>query len=233
MSKYQLLISFLGLIFLFSCENPTNKEELLEEQIHAGKGYDYKSKVKGDYQQKSIINTPISSLDSLKKDTRFDLNAFLDKGEPGKVSEETLNRVKRNLMNFDSFISTLITSLSSARSSSVFRIKLLKDGPITPIDANFLWDSFVPELLDKMISFDNASIHNDQAKALKASASIIIIVGNLEKQENYIKEEQQVATEIHKTYNEKILILDELWTCLLYTSPSPRDLSTSRMPSSA
>ena len=23
------------------------------------------------------------------------------------------------------------------------------------------------------------------------------------------------------------------WTCLLYTSPSPRDLSTSRMPSSA
>ena len=25
----------------------------------------------------------------------------------------------------------------------------------------------------------------------------------------------------------------ELWSCLLYTSPSPRDLSTSRMPSSA
>ena len=25
----------------------------------------------------------------------------------------------------------------------------------------------------------------------------------------------------------------EAWTCLLYTSPSPRDLSTSRMPSSA
>ena len=25
----------------------------------------------------------------------------------------------------------------------------------------------------------------------------------------------------------------ELWACLLYTSPSPRDLSTSRMPSSA
>ena len=26
---------------------------------------------------------------------------------------------------------------------------------------------------------------------------------------------------------------DEVMTCLLYTSPSPRDLSTSRMPSSA
>ena len=31
-----------------------------------------------------------------------------------------------------------------------------------------------------------------------------------------------------------VLILDDvLYTCLLYTSPSPRDLSTSRMPSSA
>ena len=28
-------------------------------------------------------------------------------------------------------------------------------------------------------------------------------------------------------------LLDLLWRCLLYTSPSPRDLSTSRMPSSA
>ena len=28
-------------------------------------------------------------------------------------------------------------------------------------------------------------------------------------------------------------LYDNEWTCLLYTSPSPRDLSTSRMPSSA
>ena len=27
--------------------------------------------------------------------------------------------------------------------------------------------------------------------------------------------------------------IERLWACLLYTSPSPRDLSTSRMPSSA
>ena len=30
-----------------------------------------------------------------------------------------------------------------------------------------------------------------------------------------------------------LVIHPELFTCLLYTSPSPRDLSTSRMPSSA
>ena len=28
-------------------------------------------------------------------------------------------------------------------------------------------------------------------------------------------------------------VMDGNWVCLLYTSPSPRDLSTSRMPSSA
>ena len=32
---------------------------------------------------------------------------------------------------------------------------------------------------------------------------------------------------------EKILIIDDLSTCLLYTSPSPRDATLSRMPSSA
>ena len=30
-----------------------------------------------------------------------------------------------------------------------------------------------------------------------------------------------------------VKIMDEYYDCLLYTSPSPRDLSTSRMPSSA
>ena len=33
--------------------------------------------------------------------------------------------------------------------------------------------------------------------------------------------------------NDSSLSWDEFWVCLLYTSPSPRDLSTSRMPSSA
>ena len=31
----------------------------------------------------------------------------------------------------------------------------------------------------------------------------------------------------------ELVILDLVFPCLLYTSPSPRDLSTSRMPSSA
>ena len=37
--------------------------------------------------------------------------------------------------------------------------------------------------------------------------------------------------EIENTYDDKFV--SHLEICLLYTSPSPRDLSTSRMPSSA
>ena len=41
---------------------------------------------------------------------------------------------------------------------------------------------------------------------------------------------QEVASQLYQVTNEE---LQDLNTCLLYTSPSPRDLSTSRMPSSA
>ena len=42
------------------------------------------------------------------------------------------------------------------------------------------------------------------------------------------------APEISQMFGELLgLCLAQAWICLLYTSPSPRDLSTSRMPSSA
>ena len=43
------------------------------------------------------------------------------------------------------------------------------------------------------------------------------------------------STSINIVMNHHVELLDEVIinTCLLYTSPSPRDLSTSRMPSSA
>ena len=40
-------------------------------------------------------------------------------------------------------------------------------------------------------------------------------------------------TELPKEYEATMVIGAETSTCLLYTSPSPRDLTTSRMPSSA
>ena len=38
---------------------------------------------------------------------------------------------------------------------------------------------------------------------------------------------------VHDKIEPKSVVIDNIKTCLLYTSPSPRDLSTSRMPSSA
>ena len=42
-----------------------------------------------------------------------------------------------------------------------------------------------------------------------------------------------IQEKLSKLLKEKIVLHGQGRTCLLYTSPSPRDLSTSRMPSSA
>ena len=45
---------------------------------------------------------------------------------------------------------------------------------------------------------------------------------------------QQLESHLRREMEELTEVLRNQWTlCLLYTSPSPRDLSTSRMPSSA
>ena len=46
-------------------------------------------------------------------------------------------------------------------------------------------------------------------------------------------EKERVGSNVIYTITDKGRVMLELFTCLLYTSPSPRDLSTSRMPSSA
>ena len=46
-----------------------------------------------------------------------------------------------------------------------------------------------------------------------------------------MREAADVLSELNIDYEKKIVSAHR--TCLLYTSPSPRDLSTSRMPSSA
>ena len=52
-----------------------------------------------------------------------------------------------------------------------------------------------------------------------------------------IEELTRIPSDVQDTLitilSEKVLPVAEIGTCLLYTSPSPRDLSTSRMPSSA
>ena len=49
-----------------------------------------------------------------------------------------------------------------------------------------------------------------------------------ETEDKAIEHTQDMLDHIHKSLNMQVFSI-----CLLYTSPSPRDLSTSRMPSSA
>ena len=44
---------------------------------------------------------------------------------------------------------------------------------------------------------------------------------------------QEFVTSAQITVDMPYVVTNKVGTCLLYTSPSPRDLSTSRMPSSA
>ena len=51
--------------------------------------------------------------------------------------------------------------------------------------------------------------------------------------ENASKGLQDSLKKVSKPIRDSIKVMQEVYLCLLYTSPSPRDLSTSRMPSSA
>ena len=74
------------------------------------------------------------------------------------------------------------------------------------------------------ISFTNASLF------MVISSLAILIIFNLgAKKKTIIPDKLQLLSELSYSFVAK-MISD---TCLLYTSPSPRDLSTSRMPSSA
>ena len=59
------------------------------------------------------------------------------------------------------------------------------------------------------------------------------VIGNLELVPPDIRELAKKIEEATSNHDERVLNIALCYGCLLYTSPSPRDLSTSRMPSSA
>ena len=75
------------------------------------------------------------------------------------------------------------------------------------------------------------NLHEHQAKELLSSYGVPIQRGMVV--EN-IDQLQSISQEVKKnTGSEWLIVKAQIHACLLYTSPSPRDLSTSRMPSSA
>ena len=81
-------------------------------------------------------------------------------------------------------------------------------------------DNIYTEALNAMVRADKTkavSLLRDVVKKDSDHVDAYLQLGNILRDSN-----PQQAVKIHQTL-----------TCLLYTSPSPRDLSTSRMPSSA
>ena len=76
------------------------------------------------------------------------------------------------------------------------------------------------------ISLDLPDFTTDSYKDAYSRINAIVIEGEQEAHDNYISIATLIPNEL-----EELTKLARI--CLLYTSPSPRDLSTSRMPSSA
>ena len=93
--------------------------------------------------------------------------------------------------------------------------------------------------------FDNSSDEPDFEKVLLKAGDKEYEFGFASKDSDYLVSRKDIDSvfRITKSSYEKVMAVElilpepetqsELKTCLLYTSPSPRDLSTSRMPSSA
>ena len=87
------------------------------------------------------------------------------------------------------------------------------------------------ELLDAVIDFINAETKSEDYPANKRFK--LQIVSNVL---SIVKRELDLGKEINEDFSKlgaDLINEKDFSICLLYTSPSPRDLSTSRMPSSA
>ena len=66
------------------------------------------------------------------------------------------------------------------------------------------------------------------------TASVVLASGGESNEDSQFEEPNYGSTEVPQRVVDPIYESGKsIYTCLLYTSPSPRDLSTSRMPSSA
>eukprot|EP00831_Metopus_contortus_P006445 TRINITY_DN12467_c0_g1_i2.p2 TRINITY_DN12467_c0_g1~~TRINITY_DN12467_c0_g1_i2.p2 ORF type:complete len:116 (+),score=38.92 TRINITY_DN12467_c0_g1_i2:130-477(+) len=84
-----------------------------------------------------------------------------------------------------------------------------------------------PDPVEKIEKKEEPQSQKELAKTEKKDDDSIIQLSSKSGKQSQVNEKEEVKKEDGK--KEEVVSLD----CLLYTSPSPRDLSTSRMPSSA
>ena len=86
-------------------------------------------------------------------------------------------------------------------------------------------------------SYTNKLLNDKNLSVSKVKEEIAELIESVDKNSNKIHEATDVIYHlmVYLEANDIKIedVMSELKNCLLYTSPSPRDLSTSRMPSSA
>ena len=113
-------------------------------------------------------------------------------------------------------VSEYLTALKKAYdvTKGRYQLSIIKDETLTVSNKSrrfVIYDKIKEEL-------DNKEISRSEAKEF----------GNILRFEIQHKKAKHIETSFKRKY-----LFDELFTCLLYTSPSPRDRTRSRMPSSA
>ena len=116
---------------------------------------------------------------------------------------------------------TLIDTLNSVLSQNYHNIEhIIVDGMSTDNTHNIIKD--YKHHNKKVIIESDDGIYDAMNKGIKSATGEIITILNSDD----IYQSSNVISEVVKD-------IDAIYTCLLYTSPSPRDAHESRMPSSA
>ena len=119
---------------------------------------------------------------------------------------------------------------SLSRELSLISLGLIKDKGDSKLN-NFQIEEVFESALDSLINHCREELDNCESELENASQKIL----DSELQEGIDSSYSNVRDELKKSLIkiESVMNTLSVTLCLLYTSPSPRDLSTSRMPSSA
>ena len=119
--------------------------------------------------------------------------------------------------------------LSTAQEKKDLGITEVADAPI--YDSRFYYgDGTAKKIDDKTETIDGNEFTTLGVKSILKAEEKVTAGSLLAKYDWYVVRKAEKSTAIPTTIS---TYRDGVRTCLLYTSPSPRDLSTSRMPSSA
>ena len=189
-----------------------------------------------------------SIMDKLKlpDNERIEQNMVTKSIERAQAQVESLNfEIRKNVLKFDQVLNQQREVIYK------WRRRLLKSDDIT--DLIYEWLDDVNEVLHNNIenhkrNYENLdhfeSLVHEELNLLLNESNKLAILNNTK-----LNEELEISSLISKLFDQNaesnnedfwniarlssLSFIDQLWNCLLYTSPSPRDVEESRMPSSA